>query len=60
VCTGWGPTSMGGNCVFNCTFQICDFILYKKSLVGCNVIGLGLQVNFENGSGKFFHRCTYI
>jgi len=45
---------MGGNCVSNCTFQIRDFILCKKSLMGYNLIGLGLQVKFKNGLSKFF------
>jgi len=45
---------MGGNCVSSCPFPICDFISCKKSLLGYNLIGLGLQVNFQNGSGNFF------
>jgi len=50
---------MGGNYVSSCTFQICDFILHKKSLESYNLICLGLQVNFKKGPRKFFHICIY-
>jgi len=31
----------------------------KKSIVGNNIIDIGLQVKFKNVRDKFFHKCTY-
>jgi len=33
-----------------------NFYLCKKSLVDYKLIALELQINFKNGSGKFFHK----
>ena len=54
------PPFQRGNYVSPCTFQMYKKkISCKKSIVGNNIIGIGLQVKFKNVPGKFFHKCTY-
>ena len=53
------PPFQRGNYVSPCTFQMYKSNSCKKSIVGNNIIGIGLQVKLKNVPVKFFHKFTY-